>query len=245
MILALAWTDFKLRYHGSFLGYLWTLIKPLIMFGIIYVVFSTIMNVPVEHYQVYLLLGIILWNFFLEGTQMGLSSLLAKAGLISKVYFPRVLIIIASTISSLITFLLNFLIFLFFLFLNRIEFDFSMLFFPVYLLELYLMILGISLILSVLYIRFRDLSHIWEILLQIGFWATPIIYPLELIPAQYHSLIYLNPLTRIIHYSRVVFLQGHVPDLKYNFIAFMASLSIFILGCLIFRKYNKNLIEYI
>lgn len=241
----LAWTDFKLRYQGSVLGYLWTLVKPLMLFGVLYIVFSTLMRSPVEHYQIYLLLGIILWNFFVEGTQFGLTSLLNKANLISKIYFPRILIIIASSVSAFITFALNFLVFVFFLIINHIPFVWSMLFFPVYLIELYLIVLGVSLVLSVLYVRFRDLNHIWEIILQIGFYFTPIFYTLSIVPEQYHRFLFLNPVMRVIHYSRAVFLDGQIPSLWYNSVLFVISIGIFLVGLLVFRKYNKNLIEHI
>ncbi|KKP37822.1 MAG: polysaccharide ABC transporter permease, ABC-2 type transport system permease protein [Candidatus Peregrinibacteria bacterium GW2011_GWF2_33_10] len=245
IIKIIALTDFKLRYHGSVLGYLWTIIKPLMMFGVLYLVFSVLMKSPVEHYPVYLLLGIIIWNFFAEGTIMGLSALLNKSSLISKIYFPRILIVIASTCNSCITFFLNFLIFILFIIINKLSFSYAMLFFAVYLFELYLIILGVSLVLSVLYVRFRDLSHIWEILLQIGFWLTPIFYSVDIVPEKYHRLFYLNPLTRIIHYSRSLFLDANIPNLRLNIIMLLTSVFVFTIGIIIFNKYNKNLIEKI
>ncbi|MDZ4245453.1 MAG: ABC transporter permease [Candidatus Gracilibacteria bacterium] len=239
----LALTEFKLRYHGSLLGYLWTLIKPLMLFGVLYVVFSILMRFPVEHYQIYLLLGIILWNFFAEGTSMGLASLLSKSSLISKVNFPRILIVVASTSSALITFALNFLIFIVFLILSDIPFSISMLFFPIYVIAEYFIILGISLLLSVLFIRFRDMSHIWEILLQLGFWLTPIFYTIEIVPTQYHSIFYLNPMARIIWYSRTIFLQEHIPGFWLNAVIIIFAILIFIFGYMIFKWLNKNIVE--
>ena len=239
----LALTEFKLRYHGSFLGYLWTLIKPLMLFGVLYVVFSILMRFPIENYQVYLLLGIILWNFFAEGTSMGLASLLSKSSLISKVNFPRILVVVASTFSTLITFVLNFLVFIVFLVWSDIPFSSSMLFFPVYVVAEYLIILGVALALSVLFVRFRDISHIWEIVLQLGFWLTPIFYTIEIVPVQYHSIFYLNPMARIIWYSRTIFLSGHVPSLWLNSLIVIFSVIIFGCGFLIFRWLNKNIVE--
>jgi lipopolysaccharide transport system permease protein len=241
----IAWTDFKLRYHGSILGFLWTLVKPLLIFAVLYIVFTFLIQFPVEHYQIYLLLAVILWNFFAEATMMGMASLLTKANLISKVYFPRILVVIASTISSLITFLLGFLVFIVFVVLTDISFSWSMLFFPIYLTELYLIILGVSLALSVLYVRFRDLQHIWEILLQVGFWLTPIFYSVSMIPPEYHRFIYLSPVTRIIEYSRTIFIHAHIPSLRLNLIVLMMTCVVFVTGYLVFRKYNRNLIEHL
>ncbi|MBT5016353.1 ABC transporter permease [Candidatus Peregrinibacteria bacterium] len=243
--MALARTDFKLRYHGSLLGYFWTLIKPLMIFGVLYTIFTLIMRFPVEHYQIYLLLGVIIWNFFAEGTQFGLASIFSKANLVSKVYFPRILVVIASTVSASITFILNFLVFIVFVIASDISFSPSMLFFPFYLIALYFVILGTSLILSVLYVRFRDLSHIWEIMLQIGFWFTPIFYTLDIVPVEYHRFFYLNPLARIIHYSRTIFLNADIPAFKYNLIVLVFSVGILLIGYFIFKRLNKNLIEHL
>lgn len=239
----LALTEFKLRYHGSFLGYLWTLIKPLLLFAVLYVVFSVLMRFPIENYQIYLLLGIILWNFFAEGTSMGLAALLNKSSLISKVNFPRILVVVASTFSALITFILNFLVFIVFIVWSDIPFTTSMLFFPVYVLVEYFIILGVALMLSVLYVRFRDISHIWEILLQMGFWLTPIFYTIDIVPLEYHSIFYLNPMARIIWYSRTIFLDAHIPSLWLNSLIIIFSIVIFVFGYLIFKWLNKNIVE--
>jgi ABC-2 type transport system permease protein len=113
-------SEFKLRYQNSFLGYFWTLIKPLLLFGVIYLVFSVFMQSPIPNYPVYLLLGIILWNFFAEATLIGMNSLMAKRDLITKIFFPRSIIIFASTLSSLVTLLLNLVIFFIFMIVSRI-----------------------------------------------------------------------------------------------------------------------------
>ena len=239
----LAIAEFKLRYHGSFLGYLWTLIKPLMLFAVLYMVFSILMRFPIENYQIYLLLGIILWNFFAEGTSMGLAALLNKSSLISKVHFPRILVVVASTFSALITFLLNFLVFIAFLIVSDIPFAPSMLFFPVYVIVEYFIILGFALALSVLFVRFRDISHIWEIFLQLGFWLTPIFYTLEIVPIEYHSIFYLNPMARIIWYSRTIFLDEHIPNIWLNGTIIIFSLIILGFGFAIFKWLNKNIVE--
>lgn len=239
----LALTEFKRRYHGSVLGYFWTLLKPLLLFAVLYIVFSILMRFPVENYQIYLLLGVILWNFFAEGTATGLASLLNKSSLISKVNFPRILIVIGATFSTLITFVLNFLIFIVFLVWSDIPFDASMLFFPVYVIAEYITILGVSLLLSVLFVRFRDISHIWEIILQLGFWLTPIFYTIEIVPIEYHSIFYLNPMARIIWYSRTIFLGGHIPSLWLNSLIIIFSVVILAFGLFVFNRLNRNIVE--
>jgi ABC-type polysaccharide/polyol phosphate export permease len=234
-----------LRYQNSFLGYFWTLIKPLLLFGVIYLVFSVFMESPIENYPVYLLLGIILWNFFSEATLMGMNSLLAKRDLVTKIYFPRSIIIFASTISSLVTLLLNLVIFLLFMFISGVEVQLVAFFFVLYVVELYLIATGVAFLLSALYLRFRDMQHIWEILLQIGFWLTPIIYPVTIVPFQYHRFIFLNPLARVIEYSRDIFIRHHIPELSLNVVLFVMAVVIFGGGFLIFNKQSATIAEKI
>lgn len=242
---ALAWTDFKLRYQGSFLGYLWTLVKPLLLFAVLYVVFSIFMRFPVENYQLYLLLGIILWNFFAEATSIGMHSFLAKSSLITKIYFPRYIVVVASTLTSLFTLILNLFVFFVFLWFSPIPFSFHFLFFIIYLLELYFISLGVVFILSVMFVKLRDLAHIWEILLQIGFWTIPIIYPIALVPERFHRFVFLNPLSRIITYSRAVFIDHHIPSFKLNLILFVMTGIIFGLGLLVYWRKSSSIAENI
>lgn len=239
----IAISDFKVRYQNSLLGYFWTLVKPLLLFAVLYVVFSIFMRFPVENYQLYLLLGIVIWNFFAEATSIALRSFETKQSLITKIYFPRIIIVIASTLTSFLTFLLNMIVFFVFLALADIGFGMSFFFFIFYVVELYFVILGVSLILSVLYIRFRDLSHIWDVLLQIGFWMTPIIYPISMVPDAYHRLIYLNPLARLIEYSRSIFISNNIPAFQLNVALLLMVTITLIFGIFIFLKLEKKIPE--
>lgn len=241
----IAISDFKVRYQNSLLGYFWTLIKPLLLFAVLYVVFSVFMRFPVENYQLYLLLGVIIWNFFAEATSIALRAFETKRSLITKVYFPRIIVVIASTVTSFLTFLLNMIVFFVFVALSDISFSFNFFFFIIYIFELYFIILGMALILSVLYIRFRDLSHIWDVLLQIGFWITPIIYPISMIPEVYHRYVFFNPLARIIEYSRAVFILDHIPAFNLNVILFFIVTIIFIIGIFLFLRLEKSIPEKI
>ncbi len=241
----IAISDFKVRYQNSLLGYVWTLIKPLLLFAVLYVVFSVFMRFPVENYQLYLLLGVIIWNFFAEATSIALRSFETKQSLITKVYFPRIIVVIASTLTSLLTFLLNMIVFFVFLIISDISFSANFFFMVVYTLELYFIILGTSLILSTLYVKFRDISHIWDVLLQIGFWITPIIYPVTMVPEAYHRLIYLNPLARLIEYSRAIFILNHVPAASLNTVLLIMTLLIMIGGVAVFYTQESSIPENI
>jgi len=229
-------SDFKLKYQGSALGYVWSLLKPLLLFGVLYVVFSIFLRFDVEHYNLYLLLGIILWGYFSEGTTNAVGNIVGKSGLISRVNFPRSIIVIASTLTSLLTLLLNLLVFVVFFIFSGATVAPSVLLFVIFLVELYLITLGIGYLISALNIKFRDLSHIWEILLQVGFWATPIIYAVDMIPLKYHFWLFMNPMTRIIQYSRDVIIYGMMPDLKGVIASVFMAVAIFVAGYLVFKK---------
>ena len=215
----------------------------MLLFGVIYVVFSLFMPSPVEHYPIYLLLGILLWNFFQEATLIGMNTFISKRDLVTKIYFSRSTLIFASTLSSLITFLLNLVIFFLFLELNGIRPGPEALFFFFFLIETYMVATGVTFILASLYIHFRDLRHIWEIMLQVGFWLTPIIYPLSVVPQEYHRYIFLIPLARIIEYSRDIFIRHHIPNFHINGVLAAMALVIFFLGYGIFKTQEAKIAE--
>lgn len=234
----IAVTDFKLRYHGSMLGYLWTLLKPLALFGVMFVVFSLFMKMNIPHYQLYLLLGIMLWNFFAEATMAGVHALASKVGIIKKIYFPRIIVVIASTISAFIGLFFNLIIFAIFFAFSGLALSWNMLFFPLLILGLYFFVLGLSLLLSVLYVLFRDLNQVWDVLLQIGFWLTPIIYSLQFVPTQFHFWLFLNPMTGYIQYARLLMIEQQIPT--FSGVAYLAlfSLGSLLLGYTLFQRYE-------
>lgn len=235
--------EFKLRYQNTFLGYFWTLIKPLMLFGVIYLVFSVFMRYPVENYAIYLLLGVLIWNFFTEATLIGMDTFLNKREIVTKIRFPLSALVFASTISSLVTLLLNMVIFFVFLAMSGVQPGWEALFFLIYLVEIYLIATGVVFFLSALYIHFHDVKHIWEICLQIGFWLTPIIYPITIVPLEYHSLIFLNPWARVIEYSRDIFIRHHVPSLYLNAILALGTVVLFILGWAVFKTQERKIAE--
>lgn len=204
LIRELAITDFKLKYQGSVLGYLWSFAKPLMLFAVLYVVFTKVIKLggSIPHYPLYLLLGIVLWTYFSDSTMTAMASIVDRKDIIRKVYFPRMVIVIASSLSALITLALNLLVIFVFMALGGIWVKLTLFPFVLLILELYLFSLGISLLLSSLYVKFRDFKHIWEVALQILFYITPIIYPLSFIPKRYIKFIALSPLAQIVQDGR-------------------------------------------
>lgn len=199
-------TDFKVRYQGSVLGYMWSLLKPLFLFAILYIVFTYIIPLgkAVPHYSVYLLLGVVLWNFFTEATVQGAGSVVARGDLIRKVSIPRYLVVIASTLSALINLGLSLIVVVIFAFFNGVSPSLEWLALLPIIMELIVLSLGVSFLLSALYVKFRDISYIWEIFLQAGFYATPIIYPMTNVPEHLHKWFFMNPMGQIIQDARYV-----------------------------------------
>jgi ABC-2 type transport system permease protein len=201
-------TDFKLRYQGSALGYVWSLLRPLLMFLILYIVFSRVFNAgdTIPNYPIYLLLGIVLWSFFTEMTSQSLTAIVARGDLIRKIKIPRWLIIVSVSLSALINLCLNLVIVFVFAYATKLQITASALLLPFYIGEVYVFALALSLLLSALYVRYRDISYIWDVVLQAGFYATPIIYPLSLISSPtLQRLILSNPIAQAIQGAREIF----------------------------------------
>lgn len=218
-------TDFKLRYQGSVIGYAWSLLRPLIMFAILYVVFVKVfpLGKGVPHFPVYLFTGIIIWNFFTEMTQQSVTSIVARGDLIRKIKIPRWLIVITSSLSSLINLGLNSIVLMIFMIINNVSPMPTIMLMPLILLEVYIFSLGVSLILAAAFVKFRDLNYIWELLIQAGFYLTPVLYPLtQITNIDYQKLLLLNPMAQAIQ------------DARYAIISHDASIKI------IYSVFDKN-----
>lgn len=192
--------DFKVRYQNSVLGYLWSVLRPLFLFAILYVVFTYIFKVGkgVPHYPVYLLLGIVMWNFFTETTVIGMSAVVGKGDLIRKISIPRYLTVLSASFSAIINLGLNMVVVAVFAVFNGVSPSWRLAFLPLLFAELFVFALGVAFFLSALYVKFRDVTYIWEIGLQAAFYLTPVIFPLTAIPEQYRYLFFINPMSQII-----------------------------------------------
>lgn len=242
----LAKTDFKIRYNGSILGYLWALLKPLLIFLILNFVFSNVFGRNIPHYSINLLVGIMLWNYFSEGTMVGMTSLLSKANLITKIKISKWAIVIASIINASITFAINLVILVIFFVFYQITPSLAAIFLAgVFFVLIYILIVGFSLVTAPLFLKYRDLNQIWEVLLTLGFYASPIIYPLSLIPIQYQKYLWLNPMSYIINYTKLALVSGQFisPDRLAILIAIITI--IFIVGWVVFNKMHKKVAELI
>jgi ABC-type polysaccharide/polyol phosphate export permease len=238
LTLVMAVTDFKIKYDNSALGYLWSLLKPLLMFGTLYLVFSVFVRWEVENYRLYLLLGIILWNFFAEVTLNSMLMLEGKGPILKKIYFPRWIIVISSSLTSLLTLSLNLIVFFIFYAFSGVSPKLSIFLLLPYLIELYLLSVGLAFVLCALYPKFRDVHHIWEVFVQLGFWITPIIYPVAIVPERFHKIIFVNPMARIIQGCRDAVIGNSSQFLTLNSHVIIIS-AITILLFLGFKFFNR------
>ena len=206
LLRAMVATDYKLRYQASILGYLWTLLRPLAIFTILYVVFVKFLKLGegISYFAVYLLFGIVAWGLFTELTSQGLVSIVQRANLMRKINFPRYVVVLSVGASVLISFVLNMIVIALFMAITRVPVRLDILWLLPLLLELVALSLSVALFLSALYVRFRDMNYIWEVLLQAAFYATPILYPLTLVPAGWARILVLNPMAQIVQDARYV-----------------------------------------
>lgn len=208
----------------------------------LYFVFSIIMKLNIEHYQLFLLLGILLWNFFSSATSSSIDAVSSRANLFQKINFPKLVVIVSSCLNSLISLGLNFLVFIIFMIIFRIKIKLISLLILLIIFELFILSLGISSILSILYAKFRDTKYIWDFILLIGFWISPIIYPLSSIPLELRRFYLLNPLARIITDARNILIYNYVPDTKQMLITFTICFISLSIGYYFFKK-NEYLLS--
>lgn len=209
----IAGAEFKLKYAGSSLGYVWSLVKPLTLFTMLYLVFGRVFHLAsISHYYpLSLLLGIVLVSFFNDATLLGMYSLVVRESLLRKLSFPRIIIPVSATLTAAITFGVNLVAIVAFIAWNRLMPQLDWLVLIPLLLELYIFTLAVSLILSALFVRLRDTAQIWELVLQVFFYASPIIYPIGYLPPWARNVVFLNPFTQVLQDVRSLILY---PDLK-------------------------------
>lgn len=246
-------TDFKLRYQGSVLGYAWSLLRPLLIFVILYVVFVRMIKFgkDIPHYPTYLLLGIVIWNFFSEMTTQSLGSIVGRGDLIRKIHIPRWIIVFSSSLSALINLILNLVVVFVFMLINHVDFSADIAWLPLVLLEVYIFAAGLSFFLSAAFVKYRDISYIWEVIMQAGFYLTPIIYPLTQITNHtFQKIIMLNPMAQSIQDARYVTITNHAQTTGqvfsggwYKLIPYVIVISALAVGIRYFKSQSKFFAE--
>lgn len=247
-------TDFKLRYQGSVLGYLWALLRPLLMFAIMYIVFAKLLKIgnDIPHYPVYLLCGTSMWSFFTECTSQGIQAIVTRGDLLRKISFPKYIVVVSATLTAVINMLINLVVIIIFALLNGVTPTWHWLLVLPAVFELYLLSLGIAFLLGSINVKYRDITSIWDVLVQALFYAVPIIYPISMVASTSQiaaKIILLNPISQAIQDIRFNLITDQTITV-WNYIggpAILIPLALVILvlaiGAYNFRKKSKFFAE--
>jgi len=248
-------TDFKLRYQGSALGYLWSLLRPLFLFVILYVVFVYFLKIGngIAHWPVAMLLGIVLWNFFAEVTNQGLKSIVGSGGIIRKINFPKYVIVLATSASAFINLLINLIVVAIFMVVNQVELSWSILLLPFFIVEIFLFGVGLAFILGTAYVKFRDVNYIWEIIMQALFYGSAIIYPISRVidmSPVIAQVILFNPAAQAVQDARAVAVSSELPTLYsvsgsvlMSLIPHLIVIVVLVCGAWLFKKRSPYFAE--
>lgn len=206
-------TEFKRVYFGTVLGYVWSLVRPLMLFAVLLFVFTKVFKIGsgLPYYPVLLLTGIVLYTFFQESTTNSVSSVVAQEGVVRKTQFPRLVIPLAVSLTAAFNLFLNLVVVLGFVLAWGVDPTWTWLLLPIPLALVFVFAAAVSMALSVLYVRFRDVLIIWTVVAQVLFYATPILYPIEAVPETYQHLIFVNPLAPIFEQVRVWAIEPGAP----------------------------------
>ncbi len=236
-------TDFKTRYHGTLGGFGWALLKPLTMFLVLLAVFSYVFAGDPQ-YKLDLIIGLFLYEFFQEGTKSGLLSIRAKGYLLTKARFPTWIVVVTSASNAAITLgLFSAVLVIFLAVTGRPPSLTAVVLYLGYQLQFFAMVTGFSLAASVLFMRYRDLNQVWEVVTQAGFFIAPIIYPLAILPERVHAYLYAWPPTPVILFSRSVLVDGRIPSPLAHALLLAETALVLGAGVLIYRARVSRVAE--
>ena len=238
-------SELKVKYQSSILGFTWSLLNPLLMMLVLYFVFSNVFKATQNHFALYLLIGIVSWRFLANGTSSAIASIVGKPSLVTKIRIPRQVLVLSVVLSSFISSILEFVVLVPLLFIFGVGLSPYILLFPVIHLIFFMMVYGMSLILASLYVYYRDLNQIWEVIVQMGFFLSPIVYPLTTVPENYLPYYMLNPVTVVIQMYRDILLYHTAPAPADLAFAFLVGGAIVLLGSAIFKRLERRFAEEI
>ena len=237
--------DFKKKYKGTYLGMVWSILSPLLTLLVMRLVFSNFFGADIPHYTIYLFCGNIVFSFFTEATNTGMSSLLENAHIFSKINVPKYLFLFSKNISALINFSLTFVIFILFCAIDGVTFTFAFLALVFPILCLIFFNLGIGLILSALYVFFRDVQYLWSVFTMLLMYMSAIFYRVDTFSPTVQSLFLLNPIYVYIKYFRLAVLTGTLPSVEYHILAAAYAFVAMLIGLLMYRKCNQKFLYYV
>lgn len=237
--------DIKIKYKRSLLGVLWSVLNPLLMMIVMSIVFSTIFQSSIPNFPMYLIIGQILFSFFSEVTNMAMMSIIYNGGLIKKVYIPKYIFPLSKALFALSNLSFSLIAVIIVALFTRIELHWELIFFPLPIILLFFFSLGIGLILTSYAVFFRDISHLFQILLMIWTYLTPIFYPITILPGNIVKYILYNPMFCYITFARDLILKGEFSDFKIIYLCFIYSIISMLLGIYVFKKNENKFVFYI
>ncbi|MDD5628085.1 MAG: ABC transporter permease [Elusimicrobia bacterium] len=239
----LTWVEFKLREQGTVLGFLWTLLYPLLMFIVLYLLFVRWLGKFVDMYAAYLLIGIVLWNFFQRTTCLALTSFSRRRSLIKNYKFPREIILFSTIGSTLIPFVVELVLLLGFVLAFRVEPKLTWLFLPAVIAVQIVFVTGVSFFLPLIAAEYRDIERIWEVLTMALFYVTPVFYPLSIISEGKRTLLLYNPITQILIAARGCLIDGTIPLWPSFAVPLLEGLLLCAAGYYLMRRYEYHLVD--
>jgi len=237
--------DFKQKYKRTVLGMGWSLLSPLLQLLVMSIVFKQFFGRNMEHYTIYLFCGNLVYAYFKESTSGGMNSLMANRGIFSKVNVPKYMFLLSKNVSSLINFSLTLCVFFLFARIDGVDFGFHFLslIYPVFCLIIFN--IGIGLILSALFVFFRDISYIYDIFTLLLMYMSAIFYTINTMDPWFQQRIYFNPIYSYIKYFRVVVLDGMIPSMGLHILCAFYAIAALVLGAWVYKKYNHKFLYYV
>ena len=237
--------DLKVKYRRSFLGYVWSLLNPLLMMAIMSIVFSYMFRFDIPNYPLYLICGQTLWSFFNESTNASMMSIIINGPLIRKVYIPKYIFPISRVLSSFVTMSFSLLAILIVMLVTGVDFTWKLILLPIPLVFLLLFSMGVGMALSAFAVYFRDVLHLYTVVCMAWMYVTPIFYPISALPEKLSFFIRFNPVYHYVTFFRDVVLYGTLPSAYIWMGTVGFGLLFFAIGILIFRKLQHNFILYV
>ena len=231
------------KYKHSFLGVLWSFVNPLLQIAVYAIIFPLIMRNSIENYTVFMICGLIPWTYFSTVLNRASFVMIENGNIIKKVYFPREILQLSLVTSETVNFLISCVLILAFVLITGMGISIYVLAFPIVLIAQYIMLAGLSLIFSSITVYFRDLQHFIGVILQLFFYATPIVYSVETIPEEFRWILNFNPMTYIIDGYRAIFYEKTMPDIPTLGIIIAISIGVTVIGYLLFNKLQKKFAE--
>lgn len=237
--------DFKTKYKRTVLGVAWSVFSPLLQLLIMRLVFTHFFGHGIPHFTIYLFCGTLIFGYFSESTSQGMFSLVGNAGIFTKVNVPKYLFLMAKNSQTLVNFGLTLCVFLLFCVLDHISFTwrFLLLLYPVSC--LFLFNIGVGLVLSALFVFFRDMQYLWSVFLQLLTYLSAIFYPIETFPAEVRNLFLLNPVYLFIRYFRKIVIEATIPTVQFHLLMAFFTLAMLGMGCWMYKKYNHEFLYYV